>query len=173
MRIADAIEQFLRGNGWDDEVEKDGAKGTSSVSSPFIICNQVFEMCVEGDEQGEKLSLHLSPPFRIVEGKYVDACMYFNYLNDRYSFSGRLGVSENGWVRYREVLNTDSLALDWRMVDNMLSSGIRMFENHFDAIAAIALTRKSYEAVMEDYRRRAGEKEARREDAVSGMESET
>lgn len=173
MRIADAIEQFFRGNDWDDEVEKDEETGKSSVSSPFIISNQVFDMCVEGNEDGEKVSFSLSPPFRVVEGKYVDACMYFNYLNDCYSFSGRVGVSENGWIRYREVLNTDRLNVEGQMIDNMLMSGIRLFENHFDAIAAIALTRKTYEAVREEYRKKSAVKKTQQEGAINDIDNES
>ena len=172
MRIADTIEAFINGNGWDDEIERNEETGRSRVSTNFIISNQLFELCVEGDENGELLVLFLSAPFRVIEGKYVDACMYFNYINDCFNFSGRISVSENGWISYREPLMTDGIELDGRMIDNMLASGIMLFERHFDAIASIAMTRKTYEAIREEYFKKNDPGTALPEGTDCGIENE-
>ena len=172
MSIADTIEAFISGNDWNDEIERDEETGESRVSTSFMIANQVFELSVEGDENAETLSLSLSPAFRVNEGKYVDACMFFNYINHSFNFSGRISVSENGWIRYRETLNTDSIELDGRMIVNMLASGISMFQCHFDAIASIAMTRKTYEAIREEYFKKNDPGTALPEGTDCGIENE-
>ncbi len=97
----------------------------------------------------------------MVKGKYVDACMYFNYLNDGYGFSGRVGVSDNGWIRYREVLNTDGLKVEGQMIDNMLKSGRSLFTSHIESIAAVAVTGKRVDEVLAEYEKKAAMKAAR------------
>ena len=172
MRIADTIEAFISGNDWNDEIERIEETGESRLSTNFMISNQVFELNVEGYENAEILSLSLSPAFRVNNGKYVDACMFFNYINHSFNFSGRISVSENGWIRYRETLNTDGIELDARMISNMLASGIRLFECHFDAIASIAMTRKTYEVIREEYLREYDHGKALPEGTDCGIENE-
>jgi len=172
MRIADTIEAFIRGNEWNDEIVRNEGTGKSLLSTNFLISNQLFELGVEGDDNAGLLLLSLSAPFRVIEGKYVDACMYFNYINNCFNFSGKISVSENGWISYRVPLMTDGFELEARMIDNMLASGITLFERHFDAIAAIAMTRKSYEAIREEAIRENDQGKALPEGSDCGIENE-
>lgn len=159
MKLAEVIETFVAENEWKDEIKKNDDTGECQLATGMNICNQPFDLYVEGDEETELLSLFLYPPFKVMEGKFVDACMLFNYLNDGYMFRGRITVSDKGRIRYREVIDTENLETSASMVHNMLFSGVKMFEMHMEAIAAVALTRKTYEAVREEY----DKKEALRE----------
>ena len=48
------------------------------------------------------------------------------------------------------------------MLHNMLSSGVSLFKAHIEQIAAVALTRKSYESVREEYDKKEEIEKARR-----------
>lgn len=169
MNLTEVIKGFITDNEWDDEVDINEETGESQLSTSIGIINQSFQLYVEGDEKGGKLSLYLYAPFHVIEGKFVDACMLFNYLNDIYSYSGRIGVSENGVIRYKEIINIEDIELVPDLIHNMFASSIRMFENHNEAIASVALTKKTYEAVREDY----AKKDEAREGKKAAFESDS
>lgn len=160
MKIAEIIEAFVVDNEWDDEVEKNEATGESTLATHIGICNQAFDLYVEGDEETEWLSLFLYPPFKVIEGKFVDACMFFNYLNDNYMYRGRITITDNGRIRYKEIIDTEHLTPSVAMIHNMLFSGLKLFENNMEAIGAIALTKKTYESIREEYDKKEADRTA-------------
>jgi len=151
MTITAAIEDFVREQEWDDEVIFDPESGESHLATVFEIDNQAYRLVVECKEEAEWLAVYIYPPFSVVAGKSVDAALFFNYLNDQYRYRGRITLDDEGRVWYKDIMDTDELTPSPGMVNNMLRSGINLFHRHFEAIAAIALTRKTYEAVRTEY----------------------
>ena len=44
----------------------------------------------------------------------------------------------------------------------MVISGINLYKNHIEAIAAVSLTQKTYEAIREEYNKKDADREAQR-----------
>jgi hypothetical protein len=151
MSLAKVIEEFVSDLEWKETVEIDQETRESSLVTRIEIRNQGFDLHVEGDESRERLSLFLYALFNMIEGKSMDACLLFNYINKCYSYIGRLCLGGTGRIRYREVIDIENLEPSAAMVLNMLASGGVLFERHIEQIAAVALTSRTYEAIRSEY----------------------
>lgn len=175
MRLAKLIEEYIADQGWDnDTVNRDEEEGTSQLKTTMSINNQNFRLYIEGDEKRELLSLYLYAPFSAIEGKSVDACLLFNYLNDRFTYRGRITVQDDGDIRYVEIIDVENIEPPIAMIDNMLNSGIGMFRSNIESIAAVALTQKTYEAIRADYDKKDAARELKnqKEEENASTESE-
>lgn len=154
MPLADFLEQFRLEIGWDEEIELNEAEGRCILFSNIEINRQTYRAFVDGHVKRNSLSLFLYPPFNVMEGKYVDACMLFNFLNEYHQYHGRISVDDNGKIRYKEFISVDNLEPKTAMVLNMLDCAVAFFRNNGEAIAAVALTPKTYEAIRRDYEKK-------------------
>jgi len=148
ISLAKVIEEFVSDLEWKE-------MGENSLETRIEIRNQGFDLHVEGDERRERLSLFLYAPFSVIEGKYVDACMLFSYINSRHPRGGRLYAFDDGTIGFTHVLNAeDGGELTTQLVMNMTGGAISMFESHGEAIATVALTSRTYEAIRTGYEER-------------------
>lgn len=169
MRIADLIDAYIIDKKWDnDVVERDEENGSSQLKTSIGINNQSFRLYVEGDEKKELLYLYLYAPFSVMEGKSVDASLFFNFINDHFCYRGRITVQDDGDIRYIEIIDLENVTGSIAMIENMLNSGTGLFSNNIEGIAAVALTQKTYEALREEYDKKNAASEARKK----SMESE-
>ncbi|MEI8186829.1 MAG: hypothetical protein WCG19_09035 [Chlorobiaceae bacterium] len=134
------------------------------MSSHIRINNQKFRVYIEGDEKRQVLSLYLYPPYSVMEGKFVDACMLFNFFNDAYQFTGRISVSDDGTIRYKEFIDVENIEPKTAMIFHMLDCGIVLFQENNEAFAAVALTRKTYEAIRDELDKKHNEFVSQRSD---------
>ncbi len=173
MRLANLIEEYIAKQGWKhDTVNRDEEAGTSQLKTIMTISNQDFRLYIEGDEKRDLLYLYLYAPFSIIEGKSVDAALLFNYINDSYTYSGRLTVQDNGNIRYVDIIDVENMEPPIAMIENMLSSGIGMFRSNIEGIAAVALTQKTYEAIRADYDKKDAARELQNQKGSSKEDEE-
>ena len=161
MSILEAVEAFIEGMEWDDEVESDSESGYCRLSTKLEVAEQVFDLEVFGDAKGERLVLCLTPPFRALDTRHGECCRLFNFLNDEYLYAGRISLDEGGRIMYKEVHDTDDLEPEPAMLHNMLNSGTIFFKRHIEAVAAVALTGKGFDDLVMEYKRKEALKEAR------------
>jgi hypothetical protein len=166
MTLAKLVEEFVTGMGWEDELNTEEKYDTEIgyrviTQIPLTIENQIFRLYIDAIEASEWLMITIYPPYRVNEGKYVDACMLFNYFNCFYSYGGRISVEDNGAIRYRQIIDVSETEPSKRLIHNMLVSGIEMFEDNAENIASVALTTKTYEAIREDIEKKAAIQKAR------------
>ncbi|MEI8186827.1 MAG: hypothetical protein WCG19_09025 [Chlorobiaceae bacterium] len=164
MRLARLIEEFIAEKEWDDEIEKDVENGMCQLSTSLSINNQSFRLYIEGDENRNFLFLYLYAPFSIIEGKYVDACMLFNFINNIYVYPGRLTAGDDGSIRYIDIIDVENFEPSIEIIQNMLGNGVSLFNNNTEEIAAVALTQKTYEAIRGELEKNTALKEARNKD---------
>ncbi|MEI8033721.1 MAG: hypothetical protein WCH05_10280 [Chlorobiaceae bacterium] len=162
MPLTDFLERFRLEIGWDDEIELNEAEGRGILFSNLEINRQTYRAFVDGHVKRNALSLFLYPQFNVMDGKYVDACMLFNFLNEYHQYHGRISVDDNGKIRYKEFISVDNLEPETDMVLNMLDWAVAFFRNNGEAIAAVALTPKTYESIRRDY--------DKKDDASSALE---
>ena len=159
MRLATLVEEFLADLGWVDGIEtEERFEGDASLrvitEVRITIENQTYRLFIDTIEKSQWLMLTLYPPYKVNEGKYVDACMLFNYFNNNYLYGGRIAVDDDGTIRYRQIIDVSDTEPSKNLIKNMLENGIDMFEQHAEAIALVSLTKKSYEAIREDIEKR-------------------
>ena len=161
MTIRQAMEEFLEGTKWIEEIESDEESGENSLLTRLNVTNQVFDLGILGNEKQDRIILLLTPPFRAIEGKHAELCQLFNYLNEIYLFTGRLSVSKDGRIRYKAILDTDGLNPSHEMIRNLLNSAVAIFEHHTEQIAALAMTKKTYIETLAEYEKKEALREAR------------
>ncbi len=154
MHLATLVEEFLTDLGWVDGIETeeifDGNVGLRVITKVRItIENQTYRLFINTIEKSQCFMLILYPPYKVNEGKYVDASMLFNYFNNNYLYGGRIAVDDDGTIRYRQIIDVSETEPSKNLIKNMLENGIDMFEQHAEAIALVSLTKKSYEAIRE------------------------
>ena len=159
MRLATLVEEFLADLGWVDGIETDeehdGDTGLRVITKvQLTIENQTYRLFIDTIETSQWLMLTLYPPYKVNEGKYVDACMLFNYFNNDYLFGGRLAVGDDGTIRHSQIIDVSDTEPSKNLIKNMLENAIEMFKQHGEVIALVALTKKSYEAIRKDMERR-------------------
>ncbi|KAA6231732.1 hypothetical protein EKD00_03295 [Chlorobium phaeovibrioides] len=163
MELVKVIEGFVEELEWDDNVELDLETGDSSLATHIGIQNQIFDIYVEAKKDIELLTFRLYTSFNVIEGKSVDACLLFNYINEHFSYQGRLILTDSGRIQYREVLDTEDINPSPAMLLNMFGSGQTLFRKHISQIAAVALTRRTYESIREEYDKKEEMEKSRRD----------
>ena len=78
MRLATLVEEFLADLGWVDGIETEerfeGDAGLRVITEVRItIENQIYRLFIDTIEKSQWLMLTLYPPYKVNEGKYVDA----------------------------------------------------------------------------------------------------
>ena len=154
MHHADFLEQFRADIGWEYPADCNDEENRCTLFSRIEINRQSFRAYVDGHAARNVLSLFLYPPYRVLEGKFVDTIMLFNFLNEYCQYNGRLCVDDDGQIRYKHFIDLDGIEPANAMIYSMLDCGIAMFSENGESIAAVALTRKTYEAIREEYDRK-------------------
>jgi len=150
MRLADVIDEFIASQGWGNDVaERDESDNTSSYSTTLSVANQSFRLFIDSDEDRDFLMLYLYATFNVMQGKSVDAALLFNFMNDNFVYRGRITVKDDGRVCYKDIVDVENLEPPIALIDNMLMSAIALYTNHIESIAAVALTKKTYETIRE------------------------
>jgi hypothetical protein len=165
MHLAGVIEEFVEEVGWKDEVERIEEEGTSRLAVRLTVSNQSYRLFIEGYEARQWVALFLYPPFGVIDGKFLDACMLFNFINDSYSYTGRITVHDDGTIRYRQIVDVGNVVPTAGMIRDMLRCAVNLFETNADSITSVALTGKSYESIRAEIERKALMRGAREEDS--------
>jgi hypothetical protein len=164
MKLGKLIEEFAGKAGWNDNVETFQDEGVTRLAVRLNIKNQPYRMFIEGYEKFHWLNLRVSPPFNVVEGKSVDSCLLFNYINETFNYGGRISVDDNGMIIYKQIIDVEHIEPTLGLIQDMLRAAINLFETRAEDIAAVGLTRKTYEAIREELERKAEAKERREQE---------
>jgi len=154
MDFRKLFREFLDLLDWEDEIAVDQDTGECQIATGYTIKGQGYDLYIEGNPENSFLSLWLYPPYKVNEGKSVDAVLLFNYINNNYLYGGSLSLSEKNRIRYALVLDTENAQVDAQLVRNLLASAAGCFRFHAEDIAAVSLTSKTFEAVKADYEHR-------------------
>lgn len=152
MRLAKLVEKYIADQEWyKEQIQADVNAGKAKFGTNLSISNQSFRLLIESNDESESLILNLCTPFCVIESKLPDAFLLLNYLNDQKIYRGRLIVNENGNVCFKDSIDMQNIEGNIALIDTMLQSGIRVFDDNMDAIASVALTRKTYKSIRKEY----------------------
>ena len=178
MELEKLFGNFLLTIGFKGDAAKVDAENPMTIDVYIPIKNQKYKANIFGNKDTKQIIVSFSAPFQVKAGKFVDACMLFNYINDHYSYAGRLSVNDEGDIQYKEIINVADLELDSDIIHIMIEGGKLIFTEIEETIAAVALTSKSYEAIRLEYDkwdayREVQRKEKKNEARAKGKEYET
>jgi hypothetical protein len=138
MTLFKLFKRMLQEQFPDGRIEASGNYGDSRLSAHMMINGRLYRLSVETHEMERWLLLHLYHPFRVPAAKHTEACILFNTINDRYSYTGRITVSDDGVVCCRQIILIEDIVPTMSLLKGMLESAIKLFENNTEEIMRVS-----------------------------------
>lgn len=160
MTYAQIFTSFLIETNRGDEIINDENDGCLELLTTLMITNQLCTLFIKGDENSHQFLMMLSLPFHVNIEKFSDACKLFNFINSRFTFPGRIEVDENNKICYKEIIDTENIQPSTDILNGMIDNGTRFITDFLEAVAAVALTAKSYDLIRHEYNKRAAQRDA-------------
>ena len=148
MNYQKLLQDWVKSKDWEDEVSYDEQTTESAVNFTLDLNEQSFRVFVEGEENRDWLSLYMYTPFNVKNNKTIDALKLFNQIH-RGTHYGKLVLSDNGAIQYVQRISLKGVTPDIIIIDEMYSTAIHLFEAWLDDIAAIALTKTTFDEWLE------------------------
>jgi len=149
MRLADNVQEWLDEIEWKDTVNRDEETQTSQLSTSFTINEQAFDLFIETDEKKDFLKIFLYAPFKAIANKYDDCIQLFNRINSLRRF-GAVCLLDDGRIQFRHTIDIENTELSPIMITNILNEGRSQFEEWFEEISAVALTKKTAQQIFDE-----------------------
>ena len=149
MRLAEKLQDWLDDIEWKDEISLDEENQTSSLNFTFSIKDQSFKVWIETDEARDFLKIYFYAPFNALSKKLTECAVLFNHINYK-SYWGALSVvDEKGTIRWRYVIDFEGTYPSLATINNAFNVGVDLFENWFDEITEVALTKTTAQEIIE------------------------
>lgn len=149
MRLADKVQEWLDAKEWEDEIQRNEEDQVSQMQCNYGINNQQFRLYIETTEKKDWIEVYLYAPIKVADKKKAESAILFNYINSRISI-GAVHFTPDGNIRFRHVIDVEDSEPSIKMIDNMLGSAVLFFENWFEEISAVALTKITAQQVIDD-----------------------
>jgi len=149
MRLADKVQDWINKLDWNETVELDEENQTSELNVSLNINDQSFNLWVETDEERDWIKLYLYAPFNSLSNKYEDCIQLFNRINSKRRF-GVIFLLEDGRIACRHIIDVENTEPSIEMIANMLGQATGLFENWFDEISSVALTKKTAQEIFDE-----------------------
>ena len=149
MRLANKVQEWLDEMEWEDEITRDEENQTSQMQTYYGIHDQRFTLYVETDEKRDFIKIFLYAPIKVGEKKREDCAVLFNHINCLLT-SGSLSFLPNGSIRFSHIVDVENTDPSIELINNMLRSASSVFENWFEEISAVALTKMTARQIIED-----------------------
>jgi hypothetical protein len=148
--IEEFIGQLHTETGWDGLILKNvEQKGNTVLVTKLTIKGQDYEVQIRGLESRQVIALNVYFPITVIEGKFVDATMLCNRINQDRNYSGKITLDDKGLITSKALLFVEDLMQLKKMVYLMLDSCCALFERYSEALTAVAQTTKTYETIRD------------------------
>ena len=149
MRLADKVQDWINKLDWNEIVELDEENQTSELNLSLNINDQSFRLWVDTDEERDWIKLYLYAPFNSLSNKHEDCIQLFNRINCRRRF-GAIFLLQDGRIVFRHIIDVENTEPSIEMIANMLGHATGLFENWFDEISSVALTKKTAQELFDE-----------------------
>ena len=149
MRLADKVQEWLDAREWKDEIQRNEDDQVSQMQCNYGINDQKFRLYIETTEKKDWIEVYLYAPIKVTEKKKTECAILFNYINSRIVI-GALHFTPDGSIRFRHVIDVEDSEPSIKMIDNMLGVSVNVFENWFEEISAVALTKTTAQQIIDD-----------------------
>lgn len=145
------MDEFLQRRGWSDELSVDPVARTISLVAGVNIGDQTGRIIVEIDETLDLVEVFFYYRIRCKKSQLDQMCLLINMIHLNWPF-GRFEVVPTGTIRWRQRVDFEGSIPTGASVDAIVQPGWDACTKFLDPIAAVALTNKSAEDAMEEWR---------------------
>lgn len=150
MSLKEKLEDWVKFKEWDDEVGID-EDGDSSLAFSVDIEGQTFKVFFEGDETRNWLKFFLYAPFNARNDKFEDMLKLANHIHGS-TYYGRLMIdADNGVIQYKQIVCIADAQITNLFIENIFQTGIALYSTWLDDLASVALTKKTFEQLKQDW----------------------
>lgn len=148
MRLTATVQQWLDSNGWEDPIEVNEEEQSSQLNFSYQIQEQSFNVWIETNEKFGSISIYLYAPFKVLPNKFDDFCKLLNEINTS-RLCGSLVILPQGNIRYQYTARFINAEPSIEVIDYMLEAGYYAFNEHWDDISSVALTKTTYQSLVD------------------------
>ncbi len=149
MKFKSYIEEWVKEQGWEDPVE-DEDDGKSRLSFNLDVSDQTFKVFIEGDDEKQWLELYMYAPFNVKADKFNDVLQLFNHIH-KSTYYGRLVLLNDGRIQYKQIISLVDTEPSVMVLEKMYRTGIQVFENWLDELAALSLTKQTFADLLKEW----------------------
>jgi len=149
MSIAEVVQEYFRLREWEDEVEVDEENNSASASFSYGIDDQSFKTFIEINEATSLLHLFMYAPNKCPEDKQAELLRLLNHVNTT-KFCSCVVILPDGVIRQQYTLDVEDGSLSPKMVHNVLTYSVGIFEEHYAGIMSVIFAGKTAAEVIEE-----------------------
>ena len=145
MRITTRLQDWLRLQEWEDEIEVDEERKNSIVSTNMVVDGQTHRLYLEVDEELDMFELYMYGIASVPISRTSEAAIILNRINSRLAL-GRLtctGDDETNPIQYKSAIDVEESDLSPKQITNMLDIATHAFINYGFILSQVALTKQS------------------------------
>lgn len=150
MSLKEKLEDWVKFKEWDDEVGID-EDGDSSLAFTADIDGQTFKVFFEGDETRNWLKFFLYAPFNARAEKFEEMLKLVNHIHGS-TYYGRLMIdADSGVIQYKQIVCIADAEITNLFIENIFQTGVAIYSTWLDELAAVALTKKTFEQLKQEW----------------------
>lgn len=144
------LEQLHAETGRDGRLLKNvEQRGNTVLITRLTIKKQDYEVQINGLESQQVIALSVYSPVTVKEGKFIDATMLCNLINQNRDYSGKISLNDQGLITCKALFFVEELQPLKKMIYQMLDNCCALFDRYSEAITAVAETTKTYETIRD------------------------
>ena len=145
MRITTRLQEWLRNQEWEDDIEVDEGHKNSLVSTNIVVNGQGHRLYLEVDEELEIFKLFMYGIASVPISRTSETAIILNKINSRLNL-GRLtctGDDETNPIQYKSAIDVEESDLSPKQITNMLDCATLVFDEFGFILSQVALTKQS------------------------------
>lgn len=152
MKLTAVLAEWMRQEGWDDDIEVDAEDNSSRVVTSMGILDQRYQLFFEVNEAGERFHVYLYTPFRIPTWREPEFALLANRINARLGL-GRIIVEfgEARPVQFMHAIDVEGGQLAPQQIGTMLGAATGTFRQYAELLSGIAFTRQSADVLWAQF----------------------
>lgn len=158
-RLAAIVQEALDDLEWTDEIEDDEEAGKSRVTTGAMVAGQPCDIYIDTHEQHDAISIYIYLPFRVAAENYPQACMLINAINVDARHGHLEILRDGGRIRLVASADVEGAAPTGIFVVRMIQSADAILSHWMWALAAVAVSGQTADALLAEAARRDGEDE--------------
>ena len=165
-RLAAIVQEALDDLEWTDEIEDDEEAGKSRVTTGAMVAGQPCNIFIDTHEQLDAISLYIYLPFCVTAENYPQACMLINSINVQARHGHLEILRDGGRIRLVASADVEGAAPTGIFVVRMVQLADAILSHWMWALAAVAVSGQTADALLAEAARREGGDETVEESAA-------
>ena len=147
MKLTRAVQGFLDGLGWEDEIEINPIEKTSRLDAKLGSDEVNCTLKIEVDEENSWISVYLSNEITVTESRYAEACELVNGINAMLLI-GCVSATVRRPFLYRQTIDLEGSEGSPTIVKNMVDVGFTVMRDWQAAMGRVIFAKTTAKQIF-------------------------